>query len=59
MNIKKEFEETLPEIPFKLIIKQKKESNAAKWKFINQTTFKNFKKKLNLLIQTQLDKVRV
>jgi hypothetical protein len=51
-----ESEETLPEISFKLIIKQEKESSAAKWESISQTTFKNFRKELNLLIQTQLDK---
>jgi hypothetical protein len=51
-----ESEETSPEISFKLIIKQEKESSAAKWESISQTTFKNFRKELNLLIQTQLDK---
>src|SRR4051812_19715491 len=56
LDIEKESEETLPEISFKLIIKQEKESSAAKWESISQITFKNFKKKLNLLIQTQLDK---
>jgi hypothetical protein len=56
LDIEKESEETLPEISFKLIIKQEKESSAAKWESISQITFKNFKKELNLLIQTQLDK---
>ena len=42
-----EEEETLSEISFKLIIKQEKESSAAKWEVINQTTFKKFKKELN------------
>lgn len=56
LDIEKESEETLPEISFKLIIKQEKECSAAKWESISQTTFKNFKKELNLLIQTQLDK---
>jgi len=51
-----ESEEILPEISFKLIIKQERESSAAKWGVISQTTFKNFKRELNLLIQTQLDK---
>lgn len=49
-------EETSPEISFKLIIKQERESSVAKWEAINQTTFKDFKRKLNLLILTQLDK---
>jgi len=44
------------EISFKLIIKQERECSAAKWEAINQTTFRNFQKELNLLIQTQLDK---
>ena len=56
LDIEEEHEETLPEISFKLIIKQERESSAAKWEAISQTTFKNFKKELNLLIQTQLDK---
>ena len=50
-----EEEETLSEISFKLIIKQEKESSAAKWEVINLTTFKDFKKELNFLIQNQLD----
>ncbi|EXX72108.1 hypothetical protein RirG_072390 [Rhizophagus irregularis DAOM 197198w] len=49
----KEFKETLSEISFKLIIKQERESSAAA---ISQTTFKDFRKKLNLLVQNQLDK---
>ena len=51
-----EEEETLSEISFKLIIKQEKESSAAKWEVINLTTFKDFKKELNFLIQNQLDR---
>ena len=49
-------EEILPEISFKLIIKQKRESSVAKWGVISQVTFINFQKQLKLLIQTQLDK---
>src|ERR1700722_741762 len=56
LDVEGEPEETSPEISFKLIIKQERESSAAKWEAISQTTFKNFKKELNLLIQTQLDK---
>jgi hypothetical protein len=52
----KESKETLPEISLKLTIKQERESSAAKWEAISQTTFKNFRKELNLLIQNQLDK---
>src|SRR2546429_246307 len=55
LDIKEKSEETLSEISFKLIIKQEKESSAAKWESISQTSFKNFKRELNLLIQTQLD----
>ncbi|PKY59428.1 hypothetical protein RhiirA4_482172 [Rhizophagus irregularis] len=51
-----DIEKESAEISFKLIIKQEKESSATKWGSISQTTFKNFKKELNLLIQTQLDK---
>jgi hypothetical protein len=56
LDVKEEPEEILPEISFKLIIKQERESSAAKWEVISQTTFKNFRRELNLLIQTQLDK---
>lgn len=56
LDVEEESEETSPEISFKLIIKQERECSAAKWEAISQTTFKNFKKELNLLIQTQLDK---
>lgn len=56
LDVKEEFEETLPEISFKLIIKQERESSAAKWEAISQTTFKNFRRELNLLIQAQMDK---
>jgi hypothetical protein len=56
LDIEEGSEETLPEISFKLIIKQEKESSAAKWESVSQTTFKNFKRELNLLIQSQLDK---
>jgi hypothetical protein len=56
INVKEiEEEETLSEISFKLIIKQEKESSAAKWEVINQTTFRKFRRELNLLIQNQLD----
>src|SRR5437763_1319704 len=55
-NAKESNEEILSEISFKLIIKQEKESSAAKWETINQTTFKDFRKELNFLIQNQLDK---
>lgn len=51
-----EEEEILSEISFKLIIKQEKESSAAKWEVIDRTIFKDFKKKLNILIQNQLDR---
>ena len=49
-------EETLSKISFKLIIKQEKESSAAKWEVIKLITFKDFKKELNFLIQNQLDR---
>ncbi len=55
-DAKESDEEILSEISFKLIIKQEKESSAAKWETINQITFKNFRKELNFLIQNQLDK---
>jgi hypothetical protein len=51
-----EEKEILSEISFKLIIKQEKESSAAKWKVIKLITFKDFKKELNFLIQNQLDR---
>ena len=55
-DVEESEEETLSEISFKLIIKQEKESSVAKWEVINLTTFKDFKKELNFLIQNQLDR---
>lgn len=56
LDVEEEPEDIIPEISFKLIIKQERDYSAAKWESISQTTFKNFKKELNILIQTQLDK---